>query len=402
MENHMLNDPEEEGNDNKVPPGFRFNPYDVELLEHYLLKLVYGEKSPEVLGIPAVDLYYYPPQELTAMYKEQCENQWYFFTQRNRKYGQGTRPDRAAGVGFWKQTNVVKPIFKVQEDKTNLQLGRKITLDYYDKSKKTDGERTSWKMIEYRVNEKLPYLPSNYSSAGTSTELDEWCLCRIYISARTVKKPNNVGATSEEKNEQVTGNAQVTRQAESELTSGTNFIQQNIEHSIAAQELSEQVPVEADANFLRQDSAPLFSNQHAIAPQGYYGQNAGGPDTNSFQQTTTPFINHDFLNTSNSYYLENATDGPMNEMDYNKYNAFLRHEEIYPMTGQYHDNGLPATGLPMLPHSDFNQSSASIPEDVTRSSEDGSLFSLVFGNGHSSSSGYFRNGGSDQSGNSSI
>ncbi|KAK1392824.1 hypothetical protein POM88_011880 [Heracleum sosnowskyi] len=148
------------------------------------------------------------------------------------------------------------------------------------------------------------------------------------------------------------------------------------------------------ANFIPQDTSPLFSNQHAIAPQGYYGQNAGGPVTNSFQQSTTPFI------SSNLYYLENVIDGPMTKMHYNKYDVILDHEEIYPMTCQYHDNnGLPATGLPMLPHSDFNQISSSIPGDVTRGSEDGSLFSLVFGNGQCNSSEYFKNGGSDQSGN---
>lgn len=60
---NSYNNPEEQDIN---PPGFRFNPYDSELLEEYLLKLVYHENSPEGLGIPAVDLYCAAPQELTG------------------------------------------------------------------------------------------------------------------------------------------------------------------------------------------------------------------------------------------------------------------------------------------------------------------------------------------------
>lgn len=111
----------------------------------------------------------------SAKYEEHCEKQWYFFTKRNRKYSGGNRPNRGAGNGFWKQTNVNRPVFKVLKDKTKVELGRKVTLDYHDKSLKTAGQRTDWKMHEYRVNHKLPGLPSNYNTAGSSSEV-----CYVY------------------------------------------------------------------------------------------------------------------------------------------------------------------------------------------------------------------------------
>ncbi|WOH07750.1 hypothetical protein DCAR_0727183 [Daucus carota subsp. sativus] len=333
------------------PPGFRFNPYDSELLEEYLLKLVYHENSPEGLGIPAVDLYCAAPQELTAKYEEHCENQWYFFTKRNRKYSGGNRPNRGAGNGFWKQTNVNRPVFKVLKDKTKVELGRKVTLDYHDKSLKTAGQRTDWKMHEYRVNHKLPGLPSNYNTAGSSSELDEWCLCRIYISSRSGNKADDAGANSEEENEQ------------------------------------EEVPTEADATLIPQNTAPASNDQHFVAPQEYYGQNAGGLDANSFPLSTNPLINDAFSNSSNSFYYANTIDGQMNWMDYNNNFGLIDHVEIYPTADQLHDNGfaqpirsLPATGLPMLPYSNFNQSSSSISGDFTSGQGDGSLASVVYGN----------------------
>ncbi|KZV39664.1 hypothetical protein F511_22689, partial [Dorcoceras hygrometricum] len=47
----------------------------------------------------------------TASYKSLGENDWYFFTSRERKYTNESRPDRQAGNGYWKATVGDKMIY---------------------------------------------------------------------------------------------------------------------------------------------------------------------------------------------------------------------------------------------------------------------------------------------------
>ncbi|KAL0406833.1 UNVERIFIED_CONTAM: NAC transcription factor 56 [Sesamum latifolium] len=92
----------------QLPPGFRFHPTDEELVVHYLKKKAASTPLP-VSIIAEVDLYKYDPWELPAkaIFGEQ---EWYFFSPRDRKYPNGARPNRAATSGYWKATGTDKPV----------------------------------------------------------------------------------------------------------------------------------------------------------------------------------------------------------------------------------------------------------------------------------------------------
>lgn len=70
----------------------------------------------------------------------------YFFTQRDPKYRNGSRPRRAAGDGFWKLSAAEKQV----KDSTNTVIGFKKTLVFY-KGKFPKGDSTNWLMHEYRI-----------------------------------------------------------------------------------------------------------------------------------------------------------------------------------------------------------------------------------------------------------
>lgn len=94
------------------------------------------------------------------------EKEWYFFSPRDRKYPNGSRPNRVAGSGYWKATGTDK-IITTEGRKVGI---KKALVFYVGKAPK--GTKTNWIMHEYRlfepsrkngsskVNTKLPVCPA--------------------------------------------------------------------------------------------------------------------------------------------------------------------------------------------------------------------------------------------------
>ncbi|RZR83699.1 hypothetical protein BHM03_00010384 [Ensete ventricosum] len=82
------------------------------------------------------------------MHRQVTENEWYFFTPRNRKYTNGERPNRCTGEGYWKATGADLAIY----DRRDRKIGVKKQLVYYD-GKQQEGKKTKWMMMEYRIHD---------------------------------------------------------------------------------------------------------------------------------------------------------------------------------------------------------------------------------------------------------
>ncbi|THU56257.1 hypothetical protein C4D60_Mb11t15370 [Musa balbisiana] len=136
-----------------VPPGFRFHPTDEELVDYYLRKKV-ASRRIDLDIIKDVDLYKIEPWDLQEKCKIGTEeqNDWYFFSHKDKKYPTGTRTNRATTAGFWKATGRDKPIYS----KNNL-IGMRKTLVFY-KGRAPNGQKSDWIMHEYRLetNENAP------------------------------------------------------------------------------------------------------------------------------------------------------------------------------------------------------------------------------------------------------
>ncbi|KAM0898364.1 hypothetical protein ACQ4PT_021965 [Festuca glaucescens] len=156
--------------DLNLPPGFRFHPTDEELVVHYLCRKVAGQPQP-VSIIAEVDLYKFDPWDLPerALFGIR---EWYFFTPRDRKYPNGSRPNRSAGSGYWKATGADKPV--PSRDSGGRTVGIKKALVFYA-GRAPRGVKTDWIMHEYRLAE-ADRAPGNKKSL----KLDEWVLCRLY------------------------------------------------------------------------------------------------------------------------------------------------------------------------------------------------------------------------------
>lgn len=73
------------------------------------------------------------------------EKEWYFFSPRDRKYPNGSRPNRVAGSGYWKATGTDK-IITTEGRKVGI---KKALVFYIGKAPK--GSKTNWIMHEYRL-----------------------------------------------------------------------------------------------------------------------------------------------------------------------------------------------------------------------------------------------------------
>ncbi|KAJ7981705.1 NAC domain containing protein [Quillaja saponaria] len=166
----------------RLPPGFRFYPTDEELLVQYLGRKVAGlHFSLQIIG--EIDLYKFDPWDLPdkAMFGEK---EWYFFTPRDRKYPNGSRPNRVAGTGYWKATGTDKII-----STDGRKVGIKKALVFYV-GKAPKGSKTNWIMHEYRVVES--------SRKNGSSKLDDWVLCRIYKKNSNAQRATPTTASSKE------------------------------------------------------------------------------------------------------------------------------------------------------------------------------------------------------------
>ncbi|KAJ7982125.1 putative NAC domain-containing protein [Quillaja saponaria] len=165
-----------------VPPGFRFHPTDEELLYYYLRKKVSYE-AIDLDVIREVDLNKLEPWDL----KEKCrigsgpQNEWYFFSHKDKKYPTGTRTNRATTAGFWKATGRDKAI----HHSNSKRIGMRKTLVFYT-GRAPHGQKTDWIMHEYRLDDD-----------DEEVQEDGWVVCRV-VKKKTINRGFQIPEIGEE------------------------------------------------------------------------------------------------------------------------------------------------------------------------------------------------------------
>ncbi|KAM7476573.1 hypothetical protein LguiB_023816 [Lonicera macranthoides] len=76
------------------------------------------------------------------------QNDWYFFSHKDKKYQTGTRTNRASAAGFWKATGRDKAIYG--SNCRGGRIGMRKTLVFY-KGRAPHGLKCDWIMHEYRL-----------------------------------------------------------------------------------------------------------------------------------------------------------------------------------------------------------------------------------------------------------
>ncbi|KAH7519411.1 NAC domain-containing protein 43 [Ziziphus jujuba] len=184
----------------QVPPGFRFHPTEEELLQYYLKKKVSNERI-DLDVIRDVDLNKLEPWDI----QEKCkigttpQNDWYFFSHKDKKYPTGTRTNRATAAGFWKATGRDKVIYS-----NCRRIGMRKTLVFY-KGRAPHGLKSDWIMHEYRLDDNTN--DNNVSTVmGENSTEEGWVVCRIFKKKnhhKTLDSPISSSITGEMRNHQM-------------------------------------------------------------------------------------------------------------------------------------------------------------------------------------------------------
>lgn len=149
-----------------LPPGFRFHPTDVELVQYYLKRKILRKKL-HIDAIAVVDIYKFSPWDLPAKsYLRTRDLEWYFFCPRDKKHPKGARTNRATENGFWKTTGKDRLI-----SYDSRAVGMKKTLVFH-LGRAPQGTRTDWVIHEYRLEDK--------QLADADIRQDTFVLCRLF------------------------------------------------------------------------------------------------------------------------------------------------------------------------------------------------------------------------------
>ncbi|XP_021908918.1 NAC domain-containing protein 83 [Carica papaya] len=167
----------------RLPPGFRFQPTDEELVFRYLKCKVFSFPLPASI-IPDVNLCKYDPWDLPG----ELEQERYFFSSKEAKYRNGNRINRATVSGYWKATGSDR---QISSPRKNQMVGMKKTLVFY-KGKPPHGFRTSWVMHEYRLVNTYPYHNHNLTQ-NVLSEMEKWVICHVYMRKRSSSDQNDDG-----------------------------------------------------------------------------------------------------------------------------------------------------------------------------------------------------------------
>ncbi|XP_051113384.1 NAC transcription factor 32-like [Andrographis paniculata] len=256
----------------RFPPGVRFQPSDEELITFYLHRKV------KCLPLPAnvindIELYRYDPWDLPrrALFGE---DEWYFFTPRDRKYPNGGRPNRTAASGYWKATGTDKPIYSSSMGPTT-KIGVKKGLVFYQ-GKAPTGLKKDWIMTEYRLPD------ASRSKHSNSKRLDDWVICRIRQKGNLSKNGDDHQDKHDENRKELL--------IECDLPNTINF------------EIAEEFfPLATDKDILTNHL--LSSEYHAVAKLlvGDTAAAAAAATAKNCIQTTTPTLSY----TNNLFENEN-------------------------------------------------------------------------------------------------
>ncbi|XP_047335963.1 NAC domain-containing protein 21/22-like [Impatiens glandulifera] len=207
----MMNNNNNNNNNNlstveaNLPPGFRFHPRDEELICDYLINKISATATAAATAVfphmIVVDLNNCEPWDIPESACVGGKN-WYFYSQRDRKYATGLRTNRATVSGYWKATGKDRAVLN---KKGRVVVGMRKTLVFYQ-GRAPKGNKTHWVMHEFRLHNS----PS--SSSSKDAEEEDWVICRVF--QKNKNEETNKGGCFDDRKQKHDNSSDINLQAE--------------------------------------------------------------------------------------------------------------------------------------------------------------------------------------------
>ncbi|KAK4410744.1 NAC domain-containing protein 83 [Sesamum angolense] len=160
----------------KLPPGFRFQPTDEEIVFQYLARKTFSHPLPPLL-IPEIDVSTFDPWELPGNFDQ---DKYFFSNKEGNARRNGDRISRGTCSGHWKATGSTKRIIC---SKRMPIVGIRKSLVFY-KGKSPRACRTDWIMHEYFIalsGNMDCDMQQKKNSQGSLVRIGNWSLCRVFL-----------------------------------------------------------------------------------------------------------------------------------------------------------------------------------------------------------------------------
>ncbi|XP_011073111.1 NAC domain-containing protein 83 [Sesamum indicum] len=168
--------------ESKLPPGFRFQPTDEEIVFQYLARKTFSYPLPASV-IPEINVFSFHPWELPG---NSDQDRYFFSHLRESSYRSVNRSSRTTCGGYWKITGSDKQIVCLKRMPI---VGIKRTLVFY-KGKHPRAVRTDWFMHLYCIalsGNVACNIQQKRSSQGSSVQIGKWVLCHVFTKKRGTK-----------------------------------------------------------------------------------------------------------------------------------------------------------------------------------------------------------------------
>ncbi|KAK9202102.1 hypothetical protein WN944_017312 [Citrus x changshan-huyou] len=124
--------------------GYRFRPTEDEIITYFLQNKIHGHAS-RVRAINTINICAFEPWELPEQAATPDDEEWYFFSELQKKYANSDRVDRTTKLGSWKVTGGDRQIW---DNCGKEVIGVKKNLVFH-KGHGSKAKKTSWVIHEY-------------------------------------------------------------------------------------------------------------------------------------------------------------------------------------------------------------------------------------------------------------